>query len=193
MERTHRKLGRPTVLDNNAGVDLEYKLPMHKVSEDVFDKTITVNLKGPWLLMKAVTPLMAEAGGGSIINTGSIAGLKAASTPAYSASKGGILAMTRSAAAELGQYGIRVNGLNPGATMTPMARQQAEELRSRGAQFPPESEAAKQFSPLGRFGASEDIARMALFLASDEAAYVTGGDFNVDGGMNILTSVSTHH
>ncbi|MFT4306505.1 MAG: SDR family oxidoreductase [Microbacterium sp.] len=192
VERTREELGSPTVLYNNAGVDLESKLPLHKVDEDVFDKTIAVNLKAPWLLMKAVAPLMAEAGGGSIINTGSIAGLKAAGTPAYSASKGGLLAMTRSIAVELGQYGIRVNGLNPGATMTPMARQQAEELRARGIEYPPESESSKRFSPLGRFGTAEDIAQMALFLASDEAAYVTGAEFNVDGGMNILTGVSTH-
>ncbi|MGH8956629.1 MAG: SDR family NAD(P)-dependent oxidoreductase [Microbacterium sp.] len=192
VERTVAELGLPTVLYNNAGVDLEAKLPMHKVTEDVFDKTVAVNLKGPWLLMKAVTAPMTEAGGGSIINTGSIAGLKAASTPAYSASKGGLLAMTRSAAAELGQYGIRVNGLNPGATMTPMARQQEAELRARGIEFPPEGEVSKQFSPLGRFGTSEDIARAAVFLASDESSYVTGADFNIDGGMNILTSVSTH-
>ncbi|MEQ6897764.1 SDR family oxidoreductase [Microbacterium sp. KR10-403] len=191
-DRTKDELGLPTVLYNNAGVDLENKFPMLKVTEDVFDKVIAVNLKGPWLLMKAVAPLMSEAGGGSIINTGSIGALRSASTAVYCASKGGLLAMSRVAATELGQYGIRVNGLNPGATMTPMAYQQAEELRSRGVELPPESESSKQFSVLGRFGQPEDIAHMALFLASDESSYITGADFNVDGGMNIMTAVATH-
>lgn len=192
MQRTTAELGLPTVLYNNAGVDLENKFSMLKVDEAVFDKIIAVNLKGPWLMMKHVAPLMTEAGGGSIINTGSIGALRSASTAIYCASKGGLLAMSRVAATEMGPVGIRVNGLNPGATMTPMAHQQAEELRARGVEIPAESEASKQFSVLGRFGQPEDIANMALFLASDESAYVTGAEFNVDGGMNIMTAVSTH-
>ncbi|QTX05971.1 SDR family NAD(P)-dependent oxidoreductase [Agromyces archimandritae] len=192
VERTSAELGLPTVLYNNAGVDLENKLPMTETGEDVFDKIIAVNLKGPWLLMKAVVPAMTEAGGGSIINTGSIGAIRAASTAVYCASKGGLLAMTRVAAAELGRFGIRVNGLNPGATMTPMAYQQAEELRARGVEIPDESVASRQFSVLGRFGQPGDIADMALFLASDEASYITGAEFNVDGGMSIMTAVTTH-
>jgi NAD(P)-dependent dehydrogenase (short-subunit alcohol dehydrogenase family) len=191
-ERTKAELGLPTVLFNNAGIDPEQKKPMIDTDEDVFDKVLAVNLKGPWLTMKYVVPMMIEAGGGSIINTGSIGAFVAASTAGYCASKGGVVAMSRVAAVELGHYGIRVNSLNPGATWTPMADRQLEELKARGVTPPDMATLSKNFSVLGRLGTPEDMARMALFLASDESAYATGAAFNNDAGMSIMTGVDTY-
>ena len=109
---------------------------MIDISEEAFDRTVEVNLKGPWLMMKYVVPHMIEAGGGSIINTASIGAFIAVSTAGYCAAKAGVVAMTRVAAVELGRYKIRVNALCPGATQTPMATQQRAELAARGIETP---------------------------------------------------------
>jgi 3-oxoacyl-[acyl-carrier protein] reductase len=192
VARTRSELGLPTVLFNNAGIDPENKLPLVDVPEDIFDQVMAVNLKGPWLGIKHVAPLMIEAGGGSIINTASIGAFVAASTAAYCASKGGVVALTRVAAVELGRFNIRVNALCPGATWTGMAEKQMAELSARGIVVPTEEELAARYSTLGRLGRPIDMAQMALFLASDESAYANGGAFVNDGGMSIMAGVDTY-
>ena len=155
----------------------------------VDDRTVEVNLKGPWLMMKYVVPHMIEAGGGSIINTASIGAFIAVSTAGYCAAKAGVVAMTRVAAVELGRYKIRVNALCPGATHTPMAAQQRAELAARGIATPPQG--LDRVIPLGHMAEPEDMARMALFLASDDSAYATGAPFIVDGGWMSYGGVQT--
>ena len=188
-ERTVSELGLPNVLFNNAGVDTEGKRPLIDISEEAFDRTVEVNLKGPWLVMKYVVPHMIEAGGGSIINTASIGAFVAVSTAGYCAAKAGLVALTRVAAVELGRYKIRVNALCPGATLTPMATQQRAELAARGIKT--SASGLDRVIPLGHMAEPEDMARMALFLASDDSAYATGAPFIVDGGWMSYGGVQT--
>jgi NAD(P)-dependent dehydrogenase (short-subunit alcohol dehydrogenase family) len=177
VDRCVTELGLPTVLHNNAGIQTEGKKPLFDVEEEAFDRCVAVNMKAPWLLMKAVTPCMRAAGGGSIINTASIGAFTTVGSIGYSASKAGLIAMTRVAAVELGPYNIRVNALCPGATMTPMAEKTAQDVAKRGIKPP-------KFSVLdgGRMATVEEMAYMALFLASDESSYATGVPFINDGG-----------
>jgi len=188
-ERTVAELGLPNVLFNNAGVDTEGKRPLIDISEEAFDRTVEVNLKGPWLMMKYVVPHMIEAGGGSIINTASIGAFIAVSTAGYCAAKAGVVAMTRVAAVELGRYKIRVNALCPGATRTPMAAQQRAEMAARGMST--SSRSIDRMLVLGRMGEPEDMAKMALFLASDDSSYATGAPFIIDGGWMSFGGVET--
>ena len=191
VQRTVNELGLPNVLYNNAGVDLENKKPMIEISEEAFDRTIEVNLKGPWLMMKYVVPCMIQAGGGSIINAASIGAFIAVSSAGYCASKAGIVALTRVAASELGCYNIRVNSLCPGATMTPMAVQQRDEMIARGVSPEAMKTAMRRMSVLGRMGEPIEMAKMALFLASDDASFATGASFINDGGWTAIGSVET--
>lgn len=187
-DRTVSHFGLPTVLFNNAGVDLENKQSILKIDEAAFDRTLAVNLKGPFLAIKHIAPRMIEAGGGSIINTASIAAFFMASSAGYSASKAGLLGLTRVAAVELGRYRIRVNAICPGATLTPMAEEQRASLKERG--LPTLDDVADRMSVLGRLGRPEDMANMALFLASDESAYATGGTFVNDGGWTATSGLN---
>ena len=140
-------------------------------------------------MMKYVVPHMIEAGGGSIINTASIGAFIAVSTAGYCAAKAGVVAMTRVAAVELGRYKIRVNALCPGATQTPMAAQQRAELAARGIATP--ARGLDRWIPLGHMAEADDMARMALFLASDDSSYATGAPFIVDGGWMSYGGVQT--
>jgi len=187
VSETVAELGLPTILFNNAGVDLEEKRLLIDTDEAAFDRTIEVNLKGPWLMMKHVAPKMIEAGGGSIINTASIGAFVAASTAGYCASKGGVVAMTRVAAAELGEHGIRVNALCPGATASPMAAHQRAELEAAGVKI--SAKGLQRISALGRMADVEEMAKMALFLASDDSSFATGAPFINDGGWMSLSGV----
>lgn len=187
VEETIAKLGLPTVLFNNAGIDCEGKRPLIHVSEDDFDRTVEVNLKGPWLMMKHVVPHMIEAGGGSIVNTASIGAFTAASTVGYCAAKAGVVAMTRVAAVELGEHNIRVNALCPGATLSPMAATQRAEMEARGVKIP--SKGIERISALGRMAEVEEMAKMALFLASDDSSFATGAPFINDGGWTSIAGV----
>jgi 3-oxoacyl-[acyl-carrier protein] reductase len=189
VERTVAELGLPNVLFNNAGVDTEGKKPLIHISEEAFDRTVAVNLKGPWLMMKYVVPKMIEAGGGSIVNTASIGAFLAVSTAGYCAAKAGVVAMTRIAAVELGKHNIRVNALCPGTTSTPMAKKQRAEMQARG--LPTSSEIMKRMTVLGRMAEPEEMAKMALFLASDDSSYATGSPFIVDGGWTSIGGVET--
>jgi NAD(P)-dependent dehydrogenase (short-subunit alcohol dehydrogenase family) len=187
LARTMAVFGRPTILFNNAGVNQEKRRPLMLIPDEDFDRTVAVNLKGPFLMMKHVAPLMIEAGGGSIVNTASLAAFDNVSTAGYSASKAGLVAMTRVAAAELGPFNIRVNALCPGATETPLAASQREDLKARG--LPAADELMMKVSPLQRLGTAAEMARVALFLASNDSSYATGQPFIVDGGWMLYAGV----
>lgn len=188
VQRTIAELGPPNVLFNNAGVDTEAKRSILEIDEAAFDKVVEVNLKGVWLMIKHVAPAMIEAGGGSIINTASIGAFMACSSAGYCASKAGVVALTKVAAVELGKHRIRVNSLCPGATETPMARHQREEMEARG--LPTSNAIIDRMGVLGRMALPEEMARMALFLASDESSFATGADFVNDAGWMAMSGIS---
>ena len=175
---TIERLGVPDVLFNNAGIEGETAF-LANMTDEGFDRVIAINLRGVFLGMKYALPHMVRNGGGSVVNTASIAGMVAVrGAVAYCAAKAGVIAMTRVAAAEYARYNIRVNCVCPGATNTPMVTRIAG-----GGELPPES--VRRVSEMGRIGRPEEIARMALFLASDEASFATGAPFIVDGGWTI--------
>jgi NAD(P)-dependent dehydrogenase (short-subunit alcohol dehydrogenase family) len=188
VDRTVAEIGLPNILFNNAGVDTENKRSILDISEDAFDRCIEVNLKGVWLMIKHVAPKMIEAGGGSIVNTASIAGSIVASSAGYCASKAGVVALTKVAAVELGKHNIRVNALCPGATETPMARDQRLEMQRRG--LPTSNELIDRMGVLGRMARPEEMAMMALFLASNESSFATGAAFNNDAGWTAMSGIS---
>ena len=178
VETAARRLGTPGVLFNNAGIEGESAL-IGKMTAEAFDRVIAINLRGVFLGMKYVLPPMVEAEGGSIINQASIAGMVAVrGGAAYSAAKAGVIAMTRVAALEYARYNIRVNCICPGGIETEMAKR----IR-RGAE--PDPKAVGRISVLGRMGVPEEIANMALFLASSDSSFATGAPFVVDGGWTI--------
>ncbi len=162
-----REFGPVDVLVNNAGIF--YPTPIEFTSGDEFKKIIDINLIGSFLGMHTVVPSMREAGGGVIVNISSTAGMMGyAGIGAYVASKWGLRGLTKTAALELGPDNIRVVSVHPGPIHTPMT----EEI--------PDDTAAAQ--PIARFGEPEEVTRMVLFLASDDASYSTGSEFVVDGG-----------
>jgi NAD(P)-dependent dehydrogenase (short-subunit alcohol dehydrogenase family) len=168
-------LGVPDVLYNNAGIEGEGGF-LAQLSEEGFDRVIAINLRGVWLGMKYTLPHMIKNGGGSVINTASVAGIVGLrGSSAYCAAKAGVIALTRVAALEYGRYNIRVNCICPGSIDTPMV-----ERITGGRGMTPE--AIKRSSVFSRVGKPEEIANMALFLASDESPFATGAPFIVDGG-----------
>jgi NAD(P)-dependent dehydrogenase (short-subunit alcohol dehydrogenase family) len=172
-----RHFGALHVLFNNAGIFPAKDGSPVDTPDDVFDQVIAVNLKGVFLGCKYGIPALLRAGGGSIINTASFVAVMGAATSqiAYTASKGGVLAMTREIAVEYARQGIRANSLCPGPVNTPLL---AEFLAAPAAR-------ARRFVhiPMGRLAEAPEIANAALFLASDESSYVTGSTFLVDGGI----------
>jgi 3-oxoacyl-[acyl-carrier protein] reductase len=184
---TASTLGPATVLVNNAGLSSgSPKKKLCDITEEFFDRMIAVNLRGVWLGMKHAIPYMIEAGGGSIVNIGSIAAMVTCGSAEYSASKAGVLTLTRVAAFDYGPQNIRVNTICPGATQTPMAKRQQQTNT-----VPSPSTDAKRLARmtvLGRFGLPEEIAKAALFLASDDSSYATGATFVIDGGWMTISS-----
>ncbi len=177
------QFGRLDVLYNNAGLWFSAQgnyrpgitdAPSPLLEENIWDRTINVNLKGTYLGAKYAIPEMRKAGGGSIINVSSIAALRVGrgASDAYTAAKGGIVTMTRTLAVEHAQYQIRCNVIYPGAIYTPLA----------GPFTPEYIKAVESHVPLGRWGQPEDVAKMALFLACDDSSWITGQGFVVDGG-----------
>lgn len=164
------RFGPATVLVNNAGIgNMPFFVEDMPLAE--WQRVIDVNLTGQFLGMRAVIPGMKRAGGGSIVNISSIAGLQGAPMGgAYVASKFGIRGLTRTAALELGDVGIRVNSVHPGYIRTPILG----ELEEAG---PSQRDLA-----IKRFGRPEEVTRLVLFLASEDASYCTGSEFTIDGG-----------
>lgn len=178
FERTVAEFGCLDVLCNNAGIDGDLA-PITECTPENFDSVMAVNLRGVYLGMHHGIPAMLASGGGSIINIASIAGQVAFPTgSAYCASKAGVLALTRTAAVEFATEGVRVNAICPGIVRTPMAKQVSEDA--------PFFTAALQMTPAARLGEPEEIAATAVFLASDEAPFLTGGAVTVDGGYSSL-------
>ena len=169
--------GRLDVLFNNAGIMHGRDDDAVNTDEEIWDLTMAVNLKGVYLGCKYGIPALRRAGGGSVINTASFVALLGAATPqlAYTASKGGVLAMTRELAIVHAREGIRVNALCPGPLRTDLLMRylNTEEKRQRRLVH----------IPMGRFGEAREMAYAALYLASDESSYVTGAEFVVDGGI----------
>jgi 3alpha(or 20beta)-hydroxysteroid dehydrogenase len=166
--------GRVDVLVNNAGI--ARFAPLAMTSLDDYMAVISVNQVGVFLGMRAVIPLMSRTGGGSIVNTSSVDGMTGMiGVTAYVASKFAVRGMTKTAALELGPVGIRVNSIHPGGVETPM-------LHPEGM---PAIDLAAVFTrvPLQRIGTVDDIAELALFLASDRSSYCTGSEFVIDGGL----------
>jgi NAD(P)-dependent dehydrogenase (short-subunit alcohol dehydrogenase family) len=142
-------------------------------SEEAFDRMIAINLKGVWLCMRAELEQMVKQGGGAIVNTASIAGLIGLPTSSiYVAAKHGVVGLTKTAAIEYAQQGVRVNSVCPGYIETEMTR---EVMSRRGAQI-------LSMVPFNRMGTADEIAEMVCWLCSDRASFVSGANYNVDGG-----------
>lgn len=174
------RFGRIDVLMNNAGIISRSQLLVDQ-GEERFDQIMAVNVKGPFLGMKVVLPVMRDQGSGVVINTSSISGYKAYPYfAAYTASKHAVIGLTRTAAAEMAPYGIRVNALCPGCTDTSMWTDIARDVN------PDDPEGVlrefRQEVPLGRFCEPVEQARVACFLASDKASFITGEALLADGG-----------
>jgi 3alpha(or 20beta)-hydroxysteroid dehydrogenase len=176
VERATKEWGRIDVLLNNAGILLVARLV--DVRKPDFQKILDVNLLGPWLGIKIVAPVMQRQRKGSIINVCSTAALWGMTgTGAYLTSKWGLRGLTKTAAMELGLYGVRVNAIFPGGVNTPMANVANK----------PSAELKKDYldQPIQRIGEPEEIARVSLFLACDDSSYLCGAEIAVDGGMTL--------
>jgi NAD(P)-dependent dehydrogenase (short-subunit alcohol dehydrogenase family) len=176
--------GRLDVLFNNAGIWRGGTIL--DISEEEWDRTLAVNVKGIYQLSRYAVPQMMRQGGGSIINAASVAALRGSPmSAAYNASKGAVLLLTKCMAIDFGRYGIRVNCTCPGVIDTPMAEQLLT-YRALGDEDRKQAlrETYQERHALGRFGQPEEVAKVVLFLASDEAAFVTGAAWPVDGGLS---------
>lgn len=177
VDGTAAMFGRIDILFNNAGVFVQRLA--EEMTEEEWDKVIDTNLKGTFLVSKYAIPYMKKQRQGVIINNSSDAGLIGnRECPAYCASKGGITVMTKAMALDYAKYNIRVNSVNPGTVRTPMLD------REVSASGDPESYLEHEcgIHPVGRLGKPEEVAHAVLFLASDEASFVTGAALSVDGG-----------
>ena len=177
VRAAEQQLGKLNVLFNNAGIMDSQDDDAVSTDEEVWDRTMAINLKGVFLGCKFGIPALRRAGGGSIINTASFVARLGAATPqiAYTASKGGVLSMTRELAVRHARENIRVNALCPGPLHT--------ELLMKVLDTDEKKKRRLVHIPMGRFGLASEIAQAALFLASDESSFITGTEFLVDGGI----------
>jgi NAD(P)-dependent dehydrogenase (short-subunit alcohol dehydrogenase family) len=177
VQSTLKQFGRIDILVNNAAV-LHRECRIHEISNEEWDRTINVNLRGYWLCSKYVIPLMLSQGSGNILFIASRTALRGfVGLGAYSASKGGVLALMRSMAADYAPDGIRVNAIVPGTMDTPM---NASEFSALGAREKYESRI-----PARRLGMPADVSGLATFLVTDEASFCIGGLYFVDGGADL--------
>ena len=177
VERTLREFGKIDVLFNNAGI--MRRASIVELSEEDWDRVMSVNVKSIFLMSRQVIPIMIKTGGGSIVNTASGWGLAGGPRAAvYCASKGAVVLLTKAMAVDHGRQNIRVNCICPGDTDTGMLRNEAQQLGEREDLFLAQS----AHRPLGRIGKPEEIAKAALYLASDASSFVTGTALVVDGG-----------
>lgn len=183
VEEAVSRFGRIDVLINNVGIGGGGDGPAHRLTEEAFDRILDVNLKGMWLTIRAALPVMREQGGGSIVNTSSLAAIAGGAQTAYEVSKAAVNRLTTSVAQSNARHRVRCNAVQPGLMDTPMAvagiaqgsgRSEAEVRAERNARV-----------PIGEMGTAWDTAYAALFLASDESRFVTGAILPVDGGMGV--------
>ncbi len=182
VETAVERYGRIDAFLANAGIEGRFvSIPEYPI--DMFDRVIAVNVRGVWLGLKHVIPVMAKGGGGSIVITSSTAGIHGyAGGSAYVTSKHAVVGMMRTAALECAPLKIRVNTVNPSPIDTRMMRSIEEQLAPGHA-----GQAKEQFQsgvPLGRYGQPEEVAKVMLFLASDQSSFCTGGIYMVDGGVS---------
>jgi 3-oxoacyl-[acyl-carrier protein] reductase len=185
IKATLDKYGRLDILLNNAGIPMSFT-PVEEVREDLWDRIIDINVKGIFLGCKYAVPIMKKQGGGVIINTASISGVRPRpGLCAYSTSKAAAIMLTKALAIELAPSKIRVNCINPVAAETPMLAKFIEEQGATGEKFEAGRKRFIDTVPMGRLAQPEDVAYAALYLASDEASLVTGASLDVDGGRGI--------
>jgi len=177
VERAESEFGGLDIMFNNAGVMLDGDHDAVSTPEEIIDRTLAINVKGVILGCRYAIPALRRRGGGAIINTASFVASVGAATPqiAYTASKGAVLSLTRELAVVHAREAIRVNAVSPGPLRT--------ELLMSFLDTDAKKHRRLVHVPMGRFGESDEIANAALFLASDEASYVTGANLNVDGGL----------
>lgn len=187
VEEAVAKCATVDILYNNAGIFWTgHDGIVTEIAEEDWDRIVAVNLKSVYLFAKAAIPTMVKAGGGSIINTGSSASqIGIPGCDAYTATKGAIVQLTKSFAVEYGPYNIRTNCISPAAIMTPMMRQSNPENSTFD-----EERFLKLRTPLRRYGTPGEIAKIALFLASDESSYLNGAIIVADGGITINGDLS---
>jgi NAD(P)-dependent dehydrogenase (short-subunit alcohol dehydrogenase family) len=176
--RARYELGRIDVLFNNAGISPNDDASVLDTTLEAWERVQAVNLRSVFLCCKHGIPHLLEGGGGSVINTASFVAILGAATSqiSYTASKGGVLALSRELGVEFARRGVRVNALCPGPVDTPL-------LRELYAKDPEQAARRLVHVPMGRFARAEEIANAALFLASDESSFVTAATFSVDGGI----------
>jgi NAD(P)-dependent dehydrogenase (short-subunit alcohol dehydrogenase family) len=175
VQKAVERFGRLDIAFNNAGIEGAW-VPLVKQSEEDWDRTIAINLKGVWLCLKyEIRQMLKQGGGGAIVNMGSITGLVGSvGASAYSASKHGVIGLTKSAALENARSGIRINAVCPAAVETPMAD------RIFGA--PAVHKYVVSCHPMGRFGRPAEIAEAVVWMCSDRASFMTGQSLVLDGG-----------
>ena len=181
VDLTVNKFGRIDIFYNNAGINGPFK-PIKELDKNEFDTIMSINTTGIFLGLKFVIPQMEKQGFGSIVNTASNAAyIGSAGMAGYIASKHAVAGLTKTAALEVAPHNIRVNAIAPAAIDTDMLA----DIQNNLSPGEPEKsgEALKQGIPFGRFGTPEEVAKVAYFLASDDASFVTGSLYNVDGGM----------
>jgi NAD(P)-dependent dehydrogenase (short-subunit alcohol dehydrogenase family) len=184
-QETLKAYGRIDVLVNNAGINPS-RTSLADTSEEHWDLTLTVNLKGVFLCSKYVLPPMVRQGGGSIIHIASAAGLIGCSSrAAYSASKGGVVGLTRSMAVDYAPQGVRVNSICPGFIETELTHSYFENIRQDEKRW----QHIIELHALNRIGVPSDVAHAALFLASDESSWITGLNLAVDGGFTNIKRI----
>ena len=173
VKQIHADFGHIDILVNNAGITQDTL--MMRMSEEQWDRVLTVNLKSAFNFIHAVTPIMARQRGGSIVNISSVVGVSGnAGQCNYAASKAGLIALAKSIAKEMGPRGVRANSIAPGFILTDMTASLPEEMREQWMKT----------IPLRRGGTGEDVAKVAVFLGSDLSSYVTGQTIHCCGGMN---------
>ncbi len=175
VEKTIKTYGKLDFAFNNAGIE-GVPAPTHECTEEAWDRTIDINMKGVWLCMKYEIQQMLKQGKGAIVNTSSVAGLVGfQNSPAYVASKHGVIGLTKTAALEYAKLGIRVNVICPGVIKTPMIDRFTGNKKEIEKQF-------ESMEPVGRMGLPEEVAEAAIWLCSDASSFVTGDAMAVDGG-----------
>jgi NAD(P)-dependent dehydrogenase (short-subunit alcohol dehydrogenase family) len=182
VERTVGHFGGVDVLVNNAGIPGTNE-PAHELSVEGWDNVLAVNLRGPFVCAKYAIPHLIASGRGAIVNIASTFGMIGAhGSPAYAASKGGVIALTRQLAVDYGPHGLRVNAISPGYIDTDMDDRRSRMTPEAAAANLAAREAAAALQPIGRQADPAEIGQVAVFLASDGASFMTGSIVTVDGG-----------